>query len=70
MVFKISSTGKETVLHNFNWTDGALPLTGLIQDGKGNFYGTTYYGGDLNCFNGSYEGCGTVFKLTLDFDGK
>jgi hypothetical protein len=42
----------------------------LIQDGKGNFYGTTYYGGDLNCFNGSYEGCGTVFKLTLDFDGK
>ena len=70
LVFKISSTGKETVLHNFNGTDGgAEPLAGLIQDSKGNFYGTTYQGGDPNC-DSSGSGCGTVFKLTLDSDGK
>jgi len=31
------------------------------MDAKGNLYGTTKNGGDLNCGNGS--GCGTVFKL-------
>ena len=67
-VFKISSTGKETILHSFTGPDGSNPYAGLIQDGKGNFYGTTSEGGDLNC-NPPY-GCGTVYKLTLDFDGK
>ena len=69
-VFKISGTGKETVLYYFTpqGTDGAYPWAGLVEDGKGNFYGTTTEGGDLNC-NAPY-GCGTVFKLTLDFDGK
>jgi uncharacterized repeat protein (TIGR03803 family) len=60
-VFKVSSTGKETTLHTFKGPEGANPYAGLIQDGKGNFYGTTSEGGDLSC-RGSY-GCGTVFKL-------
>ena len=61
-VFKLSPvTGKgwrETVLHSFddNGTDGALPYGGLIIDGAGNLYGTTFRGG-----NGRY---GTVFEFS------
>src|SRR6266566_1649856 len=49
----------EQVLHSFcsqsNCADGAGPSAGLIMDGTGNLYGTTYYGGS--------HGLGTVFKL-------
>ena len=56
-VFKITPQGVETILHSFanDGTDGISPFAGLIQGRDGNFYGTTYYGGD---------GCGTVFKIT------
>jgi len=58
-VFKLDSTGQETVLYNFcsitNCTDGAHPAAGLIQDTAGNLYGTTGGGGDNDN--------GTVFKL-------
>ena len=51
-----------TVLYNFTGgPDGGWPYYGLVRDAKGNLYGTTYYGGDLNC---DYPyGCGVVFKL-------
>jgi uncharacterized repeat protein (TIGR03803 family) len=50
-----------TTLHNFTGSpDGAGPVAGLVGDAKGDFYGTTEYGGDLSC--GDY-GCGIVFKL-------
>ena len=39
-VFKITSTGTLTTLHNFEKTDGALP-TGLVQHTNGTFYGPT-----------------------------
>jgi uncharacterized repeat protein (TIGR03803 family) len=46
----------EEVLHNFaSGTDGANPNGGLVLDGAGNVYGTTYAGGS--------QGRGTVFKL-------
>jgi uncharacterized repeat protein (TIGR03803 family) len=47
----------ETILHSFagGAADGADPRAGLIRDSKGNFYGTTIYGGAFNQ--------GTVFKL-------
>jgi uncharacterized repeat protein (TIGR03803 family) len=51
----------ETVLHYFSGTDGYHPESGLYQDGEGNLYGTTYYGGDLADCSGS--GCGVVYKL-------
>jgi len=46
----------ETVLHNFNGTDGLQPLAGLILN-KGVLYGTTLSGG-------AYGG-GTVFEVSL-----
>jgi len=61
-VFKLDSSGKETVLHSFtHGVDGATPMAGLIRDAQGNLYGTTYYGGDISCFED--EGCGVVFEL-------
>lgn len=56
-VFKISTTGKESVLYSFTGTggDGAFPQAGLILDGQGNLYGTTSQGGAA--------GGGIVFKV-------
>jgi uncharacterized repeat protein (TIGR03803 family) len=62
-VFKLSSAGKGTILHSFKGADGAYPWAGLVEDGKGNFYGTTTLGGDLTC--NPPLGCGVVFKLRL-----
>jgi uncharacterized repeat protein (TIGR03803 family) len=65
-VFKITPNGELTTLYSFcaqtNCTDGAQPYTGLVQASDGNFYGTTFYGGNLDC-QPSY-GCGTVFRIT------
>lgn len=44
-------------------TDGGYPSSGVVEDDNGNLYGTTSYGGDLNCLNGP-QGCGVVFKLS------
>ena len=62
-VYKLSPTGKETVLYGFTGlADGGLPLGGVIMDVAGNLYGTTEYGGDPNCAT-EQAGCGVVFKL-------
>ena len=51
-VFKVDSTGHETVLHNFcsktNCVDGQLSYAGLILDPAGILYGTTSQGGSNN----------------------
>ncbi len=60
-VFRVSKTGKETVLHKFTGTpDGENPASLLVQDPTGNLYGTTYLGGSL--------GLGAIFKV--DTTGK
>jgi uncharacterized repeat protein (TIGR03803 family) len=61
-VFKITPSGTLTTLHNFGWTDGALPYAALVQDTDGNLYGTTLEGGSF-CSNCS--GYGTVFSLSV-----
>jgi len=53
-VFRLDTTGKETVLHSFSGTDGAQPVAGLILDKAGNLYGTTRSG---------LAGAGTIFKI-------
>jgi uncharacterized repeat protein (TIGR03803 family) len=57
-VFKITQSGKETILHSFNanGVDGFYPEAPVILDAKGNLYGTTSYGGAI--------GIGTVFELS------
>src|SRR5271157_5652562 len=64
-VFKVDATGNETVLYSFTGAggDGANPEAGVVQDAQGNLYGTTAYGGAGNCSNGSFYGCGAVFKV-------
>src|SRR5271157_3096218 len=65
-VFKVDTTGKETVLYSFTGgADGAIPYAGLARDAPGNLYGTTQRGGDLLACTGPTNGCGTVFKLTV-----
>ena len=64
VVFKITASGKESVLHSFsgnggiaNSMDGALPFGSLIEGRDHNLYGTTQ--------NGGATGGGTVFRITL-----
>ena len=54
-VFKVDTSGKETVLHTLTGTDGIYPYGGLIRDAAGNLYGTASGGG--------LYGAGTVFEL-------
>jgi uncharacterized repeat protein (TIGR03803 family) len=61
-IFKFTGSGTPITLHSFDDTDGYSPFDRMVQVSSGNFYGTTPYGGNLNCFGGI--GCGTVFKMT------
>jgi uncharacterized repeat protein (TIGR03803 family) len=57
IVFKMTASGVQTVLHNFaGGTDGASPQGSLVRDKTGNLYGATTAGGA--------SGTGTVFKVT------
>ena len=65
-VFKLDTTGKETLLHSFTGTvDGTTPAAGLVMDNHGNFYGVTVEGGvGHNCYGGASPGCGVVYRLS------
>lgn len=56
-VFKITSAGAFTTLHEFVLTDGSYPYPGLVQDTNGTLYGGTFEGGDYNH--------GTLFGLSV-----
>ena len=56
MVFKLDTSGHETVLYSFTGgADGGYPDAGVIRDSAGNLYGTTSGGGA--------SGAGVVFKV-------
>ena len=64
VVYRVDPGGKETDLYSFTGgADGASPVSGVIRDPAGNFYGMTYNGGDLTCKLGGGVGCGTVYKI-------
>jgi uncharacterized repeat protein (TIGR03803 family) len=54
-VYKISKSGKFTLLHSFNGTDGKYPYGSFVQNAKGTLFGTTQNGGTI--------GYGTVWKI-------
>ncbi len=57
VVFKVDTSGSETVLHSFTGgtTDGEYPYASLLMDANGNLYGTAAGGGS--------SGYGVVFKV-------
>jgi uncharacterized repeat protein (TIGR03803 family) len=57
-VFKLSSSGKEQVLHRFrdDGRDGGRPQTAVVRDAQGNLYGTTEEGG--------LDASGVVYEIT------
>jgi uncharacterized repeat protein (TIGR03803 family) len=56
VVFKLDTTGAETVLHSFDESDGVNPVCGVTMDSKGRLYGTTLAGGS--------DGYGVVWEIT------
>jgi uncharacterized repeat protein (TIGR03803 family) len=62
-VFKLDTTGHETVLYKFcsvaNCADGNYPAAGLVQDPAGNLFGTAEFGGA----NGISNSGGTIFEV-------
>jgi uncharacterized repeat protein (TIGR03803 family) len=58
--FKLTKNGRQVWLHSFTFANGMQPLAGLVRDGTGNLYGTTFLGGDTKCYK---YGCGTVFEI-------
>jgi uncharacterized repeat protein (TIGR03803 family) len=56
VVFRLTPSGKFTVLHPFDSTDGSHPDSALVQASDSNFYGTTKAGGNFNL--------GVAFKIT------
>ena len=57
LVFRMTPSGKLTVLGDFNFTNGDNPSL-PTQGTDGNFYGTTQNGGDPTCR------CGVIYKMT------
>jgi uncharacterized repeat protein (TIGR03803 family) len=61
-VYKLTRAGAtwtESVLYSFKGgQDGASPISSLVADSAGNFYGTTSEAGATTC------GCGVIFKMT------
>jgi len=60
-VFKLDSTGQETVLYSFlgsSKSDGEDPVAPLFRTANGDLYGTTFLGG--------VEGLGTAYKVDAD----
>jgi uncharacterized repeat protein (TIGR03803 family) len=63
-VFMVTPEGTEKIIYAFaGGSDGEVPLSALLADREGNFYGTTLYGGGTGCTG---FGCGTVFKIAPD----
>jgi uncharacterized repeat protein (TIGR03803 family) len=67
-VYKITPGGTLTTLYSFycivdsGCPTGAFPDSALVQVANGKFYGTTPTGGTGN----PCDGCGTVFRLSVD----
>jgi uncharacterized repeat protein (TIGR03803 family) len=82
VVFKVTPQAgggvKESIIHTFNrcnlnvCPDGLFPFNGLTIDANGTLYGTVFLGGGAGTQCGSPPnlGCGIVYKLTPNAQGK
>jgi uncharacterized repeat protein (TIGR03803 family) len=62
-VFKIAPDGTETILRAFagrTFGDGCLPLGGMVMDGQGNLFGTTW---GCGIYGGLSKNGGVVFEI-------
>lgn len=60
---RTNGTWTEAVLYSFQGgVDGSSPISSLVADGHGSFYGTT-------SADGAACGCGTIFKMTPSASG-
>jgi uncharacterized repeat protein (TIGR03803 family) len=67
-LFKMTTTGKMTVLYTFpGGTSGNSPRWRITRGANGVFHGVTQFGGDDSCALGA-SGCGVAFKV--DATGK
>ena len=73
VVFKLDPDGNETILHTFGnaQSDGAYPESPLVNDSRGNLYGTTIQGGTTGIPGGvvfqiSAQG---VYSVVYNFGG-
>jgi uncharacterized repeat protein (TIGR03803 family) len=61
-VYRLTPNGSMTLLYAFQGgSDGGQPIAGLLRDGAGNLYGTTFHGGSSAC--GAFGGCGVIFEI-------
>ncbi len=56
ILYKCSTTGNFSIVHNFTYPEGGYNYCGLVQAPNGNFYGMCSYGGS--------NGIGTIYKCT------
>jgi len=69
-VFKLDTTGHETVLYSFlGGSDGQEPYFGLVLDAVGSLYGTTSGGGPGTVFKVDAAGNETVLHRFTGSDG-
>jgi len=61
VIYRITPSGRYTVIHTFEEGEGANPKDRLLLAADGNLYGTTFYGGTVNS---RYIGNGVIFKIT------
>ncbi len=65
VIFKCSTNGAFTVLHYFDGTNGAYPISRMTLGRDGKLYGTTQYGGADNSAGGP-SGYGIVYQITTN----
>jgi uncharacterized repeat protein (TIGR03803 family) len=61
-VYEVQANGTFLVLYTFtSLAEGIEPAGSPVMDSQGNLFGTTQWGGDLNCEH--TVGCGTIYEL-------
>lgn len=63
-VFSLSQSGVLSTIERFDNEDGQQSSLPFVESVDGQLYGTAFYGGAGNCYDGAAYGCGAIYKLT------